>query len=70
MFVLGSNVKGGLFGKHPSLTELDERGDLVHTTDFRSVYATVIERWFGADANAVLGGRHASLDFLALKKRV
>jgi hypothetical protein len=30
----------------------------------------VIERWFGADANAVLGGRHASLDFLALKKRV
>lgn len=69
MFVLGSNVKGGLYGKHPSLTDLDERGDLVHTTDFRSVYATVIERWFGADANAVLGGRHASLDFLALKKR-
>jgi len=60
MLVLGSKVKGGLYGEHPSLTELDE-GDLVHTTDFRSVYATAIERWFGADAAKVLGARYSTL---------
>jgi uncharacterized protein (DUF1501 family) len=60
MFVLGSHVKGGLYGKHASLTDLDE-GDLVHTTDFRSVYATAIERWLGADAPKVLGARYPLL---------
>jgi len=60
MFVLGSKVKGGLHGKHPSLTELDE-GDLIHTTDFRSVYATAIDRWFEADSAKVLGARFKPL---------
>ncbi|MBL8860973.1 MAG: DUF1501 domain-containing protein [Planctomycetes bacterium] len=60
MLVLGNRVKGGLHGKHPSLTELD-RGDLVHTTDFRGVYAAAIERWFGADSARVLGGRFAPI---------
>lgn len=64
MFVLGSRVKGGLFGEHPSLTDLDERGDMHHTTDFRSVYATIVERHFGARADRVLGGRYRALDFL------
>lgn len=60
MLVLGSKVKGGLHGRHPSLTELDA-GDLVHTTDFRSVYATAVERWFGADSTRVLGARYPLL---------
>jgi uncharacterized protein (DUF1501 family) len=60
MFVLGSQVKGGLYGKHASLTDLDD-GDLVHTTDFRSVYATAIDRWLGADAPKVLGARYPLL---------
>jgi len=45
MFVMGASVKGGLYGKHPSLTKLDD-GDLVYTTDFRSVYATVAAAQF------------------------
>lgn len=68
MFVLGSPVEGGLYGAHPSLTELDERGDLVHTTDFRSVYATVVERHFGGRAERVLGDRYRTLDFLPRRR--
>jgi len=60
MLVLGSQVKGGLYGKHPSLTDLDT-GDLKFTTDFRSVYATAIERWLGADSTKVLGTKYPLL---------
>ena len=63
VLVAGPKVKGGLYGEHPSLTELDD-GDLAHSTDFRRVYATVIERWFGADSERVLGGAFATLDLL------
>jgi uncharacterized protein (DUF1501 family) len=54
MFLLGNAVKGGLHGRHPSLTDLDE-GDLRMTTDFRSVYAALLERWLGGSARDVLG---------------
>lgn len=60
MFVAGAGVRGGLFGSHPSLTELDE-GDLVHTTDFRSVYAAGIEACFDVKAERVLGERYPRL---------
>jgi uncharacterized protein (DUF1501 family) len=63
MLVLGSRVHGGLYGKHPSLVDLDE-GDLVHTTDFRSVYGSVIDAWFQVDHAKVLGARYPKLDFL------
>ncbi len=64
MFVAGHAVRGGLYGAHPSLTDLDS-GDLVHTTDFRSVYGTVVERWFGVPHADVLGAEYAPLEFLA-----
>ncbi len=60
MFLLGSPIKGGLYGKHPSLTELVE-GDLIHTTDFRSVYASVLETWLGLDSQPILGGKYAPI---------
>ncbi|MEM7516959.1 MAG: DUF1501 domain-containing protein, partial [Planctomycetota bacterium] len=47
MMVFGSGVKGGLYGAHPSLTDLDQ-GDLRFTTDFRSVYSASVDRCFGA----------------------
>ena len=54
MFLFGKPVTGGLYGEHPSLTDLDD-GDLIMTTDFRSVYATVIQEWLGYEnASAVL----------------
>ncbi len=63
MLVLGAGVKGGRYGSHPALGDLDD-GDLKHKLDFRSVYATVLERWFATDAARVLGSRHPQLDFV------
>lgn len=54
MFVAGGATRGGLHGVHPSLTDLD-RGDLKFTVDFRSVYATALGDWLGADAKKILG---------------
>jgi uncharacterized protein (DUF1501 family) len=53
-FLLGPRVKGGFYGAQPSLTELDQDGNLVFNTDFRSLYGTVIEDWFGLPQKAVL----------------
>ena len=47
MFAVGKPVKGGQYGKVPSLTELDSGDNLIHTTDFRRVYATMIAGWLG-----------------------
>jgi uncharacterized protein (DUF1501 family) len=53
MFVVGKGVKGGFYGRHPSLTDLDD-GNMKMTTDFRSVYATMIKEWLGYDDTAAI----------------
>lgn len=63
MFVLGGALKPGLFGSYPSLTDLHD-GDLKFNTDFRSVYATVLERWLGAPSEMVLGRKYPTLGFI------
>jgi uncharacterized protein (DUF1501 family) len=60
MFLFGDMVKPGLYGEHPSLTDLD-RGDLKFNVDFRSVYATVLEKWLKTDAKPVLNGAYPTL---------
>jgi uncharacterized protein (DUF1501 family) len=58
MFVAGKNVKGGHYGERVSLTKLDSGDNLIHTTDFRRVYATATEGWLGyRDTEKVLGGK-------------
>ena len=47
MFLAGKPVKGGHYGKAPSLTELVLGDNLAYTTDFRRVYATAISGWLG-----------------------
>lgn len=64
LFLVGGKVKGGLIGEHPSLTELESGGPKSHT-DFRRVYATVLERWLGLDSRPILGSTFAPLDVLA-----
>src|SRR5262249_25648398 len=54
-FVIGTAVKGGMYGKPPSLSNLVLDGNLESTTDFRDVYATLIAEWMGADAAQRLG---------------
>jgi uncharacterized protein (DUF1501 family) len=58
LFVLGHGVAGGLHGEYPSLTDLDGNGDLLHTVDFREVYADVLERWLGVGSSEILGGSY------------
>jgi len=63
MFLVGGRLKGGLVGPHPSLTDLE--GDAQkHHTDFRQVYATVLDRWLGFPSHAVLGDKYEPLDVL------
>lgn len=54
VFLLGGGVEAGLFGAAPDLDAL-EAGQLRPTVDFRQVYATVLERWYGLAARPVLG---------------
>jgi uncharacterized protein (DUF1501 family) len=56
LFLAGPSVKGGVVGKHPSLADLDD-GDLKFHTDFRRVYATLLDNWLGCDSKAVLGAK-------------
>jgi uncharacterized protein (DUF1501 family) len=62
-FALGGAVKGGVVGPAPRLDRL-ENGNLAHAIEFRSLYATVLERWWGVPSSGVLGGRFAPLDLL------
>ena len=65
MYVFGNQVKGGFHGEHPSLSLLDQ-GDLIMTTDFRSVYASMIQEWMGVqDVGSVIGGDFAQLSLIA-----
>jgi uncharacterized protein (DUF1501 family) len=61
MFLVGGKVKAGVVGAHPSLTDTP-LGNLKHHTDFRSVYAAVLDRWLGVPSKAVLGADFRPVD--------
>jgi uncharacterized protein (DUF1501 family) len=60
MYVIGKPVRGGHYGKPPSLTALDIGGNVTYTTDFRRVYASLIDGWLGADSKTLLSGEFES----------
>jgi len=64
IFLAGGRLKGGLAGAHPSLTDLDGGAQRFHT-DFRRVYATVLDRWLGFDSRAILGGSFEPLEIFS-----
>lgn len=63
VFLVGGKLKGGVIGAHPSLTDLDNGAPQFHT-DFRRVYATVLDRWLQFDSREILGGQFDPLDAL------
>ena len=66
-FCVGRAVHGGTYSDYPDLSRLDGNGNMKHTVDFRSVYATVLDRWLGQDpaaSDAMLGATYPRLGFL------
>jgi uncharacterized protein (DUF1501 family) len=64
LFVMGSRVKGGLLGAPPSL-DLPRNQDVAYGIDFRSLYATALERWLGCPSEPVLGAAFPTLPVFA-----
>jgi uncharacterized protein (DUF1501 family) len=60
-FALGGRVAGGMYGEQPSLDRLSGDGNPGYAVDFRSVYATALDRWWGVPSSGPLGGRFAPL---------
>ncbi len=64
MFFIGGGLKEkGVLNAMPDLQDLNE-GDLKHTVDFKDVYATVLNKWLGADDKMILGNKYATLNFI------
>ena len=61
MFLAGGGLKAGIIGKQPRLDDLDREGDLKFHTDFRRVYATVLESWLNVAPREVLKAEYESL---------
>ena len=63
-FALGGRVAGGMYGEQPGLDRLSGDGNPAHAIDFRSVYATVLDRWWGVPSANPLGGKFTPLPIL------
>lgn len=65
-FIIGNPIQGGLYGQQPSLeaTALDRAGNMQFHVDFRATYATIIDKWLGADSREVLGAQYENIGFL------
>ena len=64
IFVVSPKTRSGVIGKHPSLSDLDD-GDLKFHTDFRSVYASLLDRWLNINSEPVLGRAFTPIEMLA-----
>jgi uncharacterized protein (DUF1501 family) len=63
-FAIGGRVIGGFYGEAPVLDRLSGDGNLGHALDFREVYATVLERWWGLPSQPALDRRFAPVPFV------
>jgi uncharacterized protein (DUF1501 family) len=64
LILIGDPLKGGIYGKAPSLTDLDQTGNLKYQVDFRSVYQEILGGHLGADPKEILGGTFEKLGFV------
>ena len=63
-FAMGGRIAGGLYGEQPRLDRLSGDGNPAYAIDFRSIYATVLDRWWGVPSSGPLGGRFAALPII------
>src|SRR4030081_1495472 len=64
LLLIGDPVKGGLYGQEPSLTSLDQTGNMKYSVDFRSVYQEILSGHLGADSGEILGASFDHVPFL------
>jgi uncharacterized protein (DUF1501 family) len=65
VFILGNDLrKKGFYNELPNLTKLDKNGDLQHTIDFRSIYATILDKWLAVDDVTILNKSFSKLNFI------
>lgn len=64
LFLIGGGVKGGIYGAYPDLSSTND-GNVRFQTDFRSVYATILERWMGRPSDKILRGTFPAIGALA-----
>jgi uncharacterized protein (DUF1501 family) len=69
VLVLSGAVRGGLHGPHPSFGDLEE-GDLRFHTDFRRLYATLLEDVLGTPSEPILAGKFEKLDLFERRLRL
>ena len=64
-FAVGEHVKGGIYGTYPSLepSQQEEGGNLKFNLDFRSVYSSILEDWFGLEAEPIVNGNFERVPF-------
>ena len=64
MFLIGGGLtQKGLINDMPDLCDLND-GDLKHKVDFKNVYATVLNKWLGADDKIILGKNYEYMNFV------
>ena len=63
--LIGAQVNGGRFGEAPNLKRTDATGNITATTDFRSVFASVLDGWMETDHQDILGGNHETFEFVS-----
>lgn len=63
--LIGPSVAGGRYGDPPSLLRTDPSGNVSPTTDYRSIYASVLDEWLQVDADEILGSAHERLGLIA-----
>ena len=65
VFIIGENLKSkGFYNELPDLANLDDNGDIIHTVDFRSVYATILDKWLEVDDATILNKSYSKLHFI------
>lgn len=65
VFIIGENLqKKGIYNEAPNLADLDENGDLKYSVDFRSIYATILNKWMQVDDHKILNNKFEKLSFL------
>ena len=65
VFIIGKNLKKqGFYNEAPNLIDLDKNGDIKYTVDFRSIYATILDKWLEVDDATILNKSFSKLGFI------